>query len=97
MEEKEPQFTVIDRRKFTSEGEIRPEAANEKAEEVPQTATSAPAPEAIVSSGIHALPPASATAASQPSTEPDPAEMETLQGPTAEESAESLAAYSETT
>lgn len=85
MSEKEPQVAFIDRRKISSEGEIRPEAAAEEeaarqkaeqnaAEKTPPVAGAAPAS-------------ASQTDAETPLPE----------GPTAQETAESHAAYNETT
>lgn len=98
MAEKEPQFTVTDRRKFTKEGEVRPEVAKEETERPAATpaAPAAPAAEASAS-GIHVVPPANGAAA-QPVAPPAAGEQEAvLQPPTAEESAESSAAYAETT
>ncbi|MGC9292234.1 MAG: DUF1844 domain-containing protein [Acidobacteriaceae bacterium] len=95
MAEKEPQFTVTDRRKFTKEGEVRPEVVQEEAERS-ASAPAAPAAEASAS-GIHVVPPANGAAA-QPVAPPAAEEQEAvLQPPTAEESAESSAAYAETT
>lgn len=91
MEEKEPQFTVIDRRKFTSEGDIRPETADASLKEYQPPAAPTPAPEPVAASGIHAVPAASDAA---PETSADT--QDTMQPPTAEESAAAEAAYSET-
>ena len=88
MKEQEPQFTVIDRRKFTSEGDVRPEAVTS---EEYKPAAPAPAPEAPATTGIHAVP-----AASDSAPAPAAAEQEAMQGPTAEESAAAHSAYSET-
>jgi hypothetical protein len=101
MAEKEPQFTVTDRRRFTKEGEVRPDAVKEEAER--STPAPAPAvPEAPAAetpaSGIHAVPPAHGAAAQPTAQQPSAEEQEAvLQAPTAEESAGSSAAYAETT
>ncbi|HEX4020547.1 MAG TPA: DUF1844 domain-containing protein [Acidobacteriaceae bacterium] len=97
MEEKEPQFTVIDRRKFTSEGDIRPDAATEPSEES-KAAHAAPAAapdehKTQAASGIHAVPQAPESSAN---TEPTEEEQAVLQPPTAEESAAAHNAYTET-
>lgn len=104
MAEKEPQFTVTDRRRFTKEGEVRPDVAKdvtreetERSASAPATPTSGPAPHG----GIHAVPPANGSptqSAAQPAAPPATSEQEAvLQPPTAEESAESSAAYADTT
>ncbi len=110
MKEKEPQFTVIDRRKFTSEGDVRPNMGNteeerEAAKEAATAAATATAGQAsIPTSGIHAVPAASPTTTavaenemsdSSETTPPDGQPV--FEGPTAEESAQSQAAYNETT
>ncbi len=94
MDEKEPQFTVIDRRKFTSEGDVRPDAARSEesaSSEPKQAAAAQPA-----SSGIHAVPQPPAPSATLPAALPEDTPQK-LEGPTAEESAQSQAAYTETT
>ena len=97
MEEKEPQFTVIDRRKFTSEGDIRPEAARTPTEEYQPAAAPSPVaapshvPEPAAPSGIHAVP-----STDEPTQEPSADAQEAMQPPTAEESAAAEVAYSET-
>jgi hypothetical protein len=84
MREKEPQFTVTDRRKFTSEGELRDgEAAS--SEPAPSPAASAPTPAAEPPAGI---PPA------QPdhfAAEEDAADA--MPSPTMEESAQQSKEY----
>ena len=103
MKEKEPQFTVIDRRKFTSDGDVRPNVASteererSKASDAESTAAAQPASAA---SGIHAVPSAQTPAAVETATavaEIESDEPAPFEGPTAEESAQSLAAYNETT
>lgn len=103
MKEKEPEFTVIDRRKFTSEGDVRPNttedaaAHDERWKQTPQapstSAVSAAPAASSAASGIHAVPQTTAPAAKELPKEEPPA----LEGPTAEESAQSQVAYSETT
>jgi hypothetical protein len=89
MPEKEPQVTFTDRRKISSDGEIRPEAAaeqeaNRRQEE--QRAAAQPAP-----------PPAVAPVETPANNNPNPAEENLPEGPTAQETAESNAAYQQTT
>ncbi len=94
MKEKEPEFTVIDRRKFTSEGDARPNTAEDAAAHDERWKQTAQAPAVSpAASGIHAVQQTTTTAAAEPSKEEPPA----LEGPTAEESAQSQVAYSETT
>jgi hypothetical protein len=93
MREKEPQFTVTDRRKFTAEGELREGEA--KASESIDSATAPPAP----------APPAAAQATSPQPVAPaqavqveldDPEAMEgdeTIPEPTAAESAQQSKEY----
>lgn len=95
MPEKEPKVTFIDRRKISSEGEIRPEARAEEESEK-REATKAPPP---------AAPPPNASAQPPPaSTKAEPAKAKSTsdreaapEGPSAEETAESRAAYHQTT
>ncbi|HUZ04277.1 MAG TPA: DUF1844 domain-containing protein, partial [Acidobacteriaceae bacterium] len=89
MDEKEPQFTVIDRRKFTSEGDVRPDAAHSESSHNESTPAAAAQ---SASSDIHAVPQTPPPAAALPEDSTPP-----LEGPTAEESAQSQAAYTETT
>lgn len=85
MPEKEPQVAFIDRRKISSEGEIRPEAAAEE-EAARQKAEQSAAEKK------------QAEPAAGPSTSTEaPAEQPLPEGPTAQETAESHAAYTETT
>jgi len=99
MPEKEPPITFTDRRKISSEGEIRPEAvAEEEAarkeaaqrETANKTAQSTAAPEA-----------ASAVSSTAKQGDGDassaPPDTDMPEGPTAQETAESHAAYSQTT
>jgi hypothetical protein len=99
MSEKEPQVTFTDRRKISSDGEIRPGVAQSEAEEqktrqaeTPQAPAAAekPADSGIAGSTAHAG--ARESHGDQVVTdEPLP------EGPTAQESAESNAAYHQTT
>jgi len=104
MAEKEPLFTVTDRRKFTTDGELRPGIV---ASEVP-VATAPPAPADTVQQAAHeAAHPDQSTAAAPPAPTPAPvaeapetsAELPGEEGllpePTAAESAEQHAAYQE--
>ncbi len=88
MKEQEPQFTVVDRRKITSEGDVRPDAP------LSEPVQSVPAPAAANASGIHAVPPANiADEAASTAADAQPV----FEGPSAEESAQSQAAYAATT
>jgi hypothetical protein len=85
MPEKEPQVTFIDRRKISSDGEIRPEAA-ETRKETPQDAAAPQAPPSTAGSQAVDTPsPKNEVADEQPA------------GPTREETEQSHAAYRETT
>ncbi len=88
MSEKEPTFTVTDRRKFTLDGELRDDApASEPIEETRPAPTPSPAPEKVVT-----MPgPEHRTAATD---EPVAAEPEMPQF-TAQETADQHAAYKE--
>jgi hypothetical protein len=99
MSEKEPQVTFTDRRKISSDGEIRPGVAQSEAEErkahqaeTPQTSAAAekPADSGIAGSAAQAGVGESHSGEDTPD-EPSP------EGPTAQESAESNAAYRQTT
>jgi hypothetical protein len=81
MDEKQPAFTVTDRRKFTIEGELRDESP--AAEPLPSNVVTMPAP---------AKPQAEATPAV---AEPEPPAEPELPQFTAQESAEQNAAYQE--
>ncbi len=98
MAEKEPQVTFTDRRKISSDGEIRPGVVETEAEEEkrrqaeaskPSAATAEPTakPEESVAPSSAAKTPAGGTGTNEPLPE----------GPTAKESADSNAAYQETT
>lgn len=97
MREKEPQVTFTDRRKISSDGEIRPEAAQQAEEERSRAAEapqppSIPAPAPVSSTAADVAPaPSQAPVGQEPHDEAAP------QGPTAEESSESNAAYQQTT
>jgi len=84
MPEKEPSFTVTDRRKFTLDGELRPGASTDSPQE-----THAAAPAAIEEA------PATAAAQEPVDLEGDFADEGTMPAPTAEETAEQNAAYKE--
>ena len=104
MSDKEPQVTFTDRRKISSDGEIRPEAAAEqeanrremeqrdaakKAATPAPNATSASAPKIELVPDTKASEQTDSSAATQDESLPD--------GPTAQETAESHAAYQQTT
>ena len=98
MQEKEPQVTFTDRRKISSDGEIRPGVAeSEAAEEKRRQAEASKASAAIaepIAAAKEAAPAASPNAAETHAGEP---EEQMPEGPTAKESADSNAAYRETT
>ena len=85
MSEKDKPFVVTDRRKFTMDGELRPDADPSPE---PEPRVPAPAPEPV------------AAAPEQPSLAPDPSEIpgdaDLLTGPTAEQSEQASAAYNGT-
>jgi hypothetical protein len=100
MPEKEPQVTFTDRRKISSDGEIRPgvaesEAAEEKHRQAEVSKATAAAAEPIVPAK-QPSPTASSSATSIHTAESGP-EGQMPEGPTAKESADSNAAYHETT
>jgi hypothetical protein len=100
MQEKEPQVTFTDRRKISSDGEIRPgvaesEAAEEKRRQAETSKAAAAAAEPIAPAK-EPLPTGSLSAASIHTADSGP-EEQMPEGPTAKESAESNAAYQETT
>lgn len=115
MPEKEPQITFTDRRKISSEGEIRPEAAAQEEAERREAASrqAAPPPEPAQSPeqarpsqtdtkqpGRNAQAVATdrgANRGEEPLRDRDMTEPIPPEGPTAEETAESHAAYRETT
>ena len=90
MPEKEPQITFTDRRKISSDGEIRPEAAQKAAEEQSRAAET-PQPSSSVPSAATGAAPSQAPVIQESQDEAAP------EGPTAQESAESHAAYQQTT
>lgn len=97
MPEKEPQVTFIDRRKISSDGEVRPEAvaeeeANRRQEEQRAAAAKAAQPPSAPADNA----PAEATPTPAPANSEAPDEN-LPEGPTAQESAESHAAYQQTT
>ena len=98
MPEKEPQVTFTDRRKISSDGEIRPGVAESEAEEAKRrqaetskTATATAEPIAPVKEAV------SAASSSAAETHAGVPEEQLPEGPTAKESADSNAAYQETT
>jgi len=100
MPEKEPQVTFTDRRKISSDGEIRPGVAESEAEEEKRRqaetskAAAATAEPIATAKQVESVAPSSAAethAGGTGSGEPLP------EGPTAKESADSNAAYQETT
>jgi len=98
MDEKNPTFTVTDKRKFTMEGELREEtdAPAEPSNAQPQETAAPPAPQAA-SKNVVTMPPPSETQethAPEPAPEAIPEEAELPQF-SAEESAEQNAAYRE--
>ena len=100
MPEKEPQVTFTDRRKLSSDGEIRPGIAESEAEE--EQRRQAEASKAAAATAEPVAPAKDAGPAASPSTAethgagPGP-EEQLPEGPTAKESADSNAAYQETT
>lgn len=84
MDEKQPAFTVTDRRKFTLEGELRDESS------APEEATEAPTPSNVVTMPSPAKPEPEI-----PQAEPEPAAEPDLPQFTAQETAEQHAAYQE--
>jgi len=100
MPEKEPQVTFTDRRKISSDGEIRPGVAeSEAAEEKRRQADASKAAAAAAEPIAPAKEPASAAspiAAATHAAESGP-EEQLPEGPTAKETADSNAAYQETT
>jgi hypothetical protein len=99
MSEKEPQVTFTDRRKISSDGEIRPgvaqsEAEEQKARQVETSQTPAaaekPADSRVTGNTVHAD-------VSQDHSGEDAPDETLPEGPTAQESAESNAAYHQTT
>ncbi len=100
MAEKEPQVTFTDRRKISSDGEIRPGVAESEAEEekrrqaeASKAAATAPQPTAPEKDARSAAP----STSNQPQDSGIGPEDQLPDGPTAKESADSNAAYKETT
>ena len=100
MPEKEPQVTFTDRRKISSDGEIRPGVAESEAQEEKrrqaETSKAAAATSEPIAPAKEASPAAASSAAQTHAAEPGP-EDQMPEGPTAKESADSNAAYQETT
>src|SRR5665213_2878505 len=104
MPEKEPQVTFTDRRKISSDGEIRPEALaeqeeNRRQQEQREAAARAAQPPAAApeSAGRNEPSREEPRAAEQSRTDAATQEEDMPEGPTAQESAESHAAYQQTT
>jgi hypothetical protein len=100
MPEKEPQVTFTDRRKISSDGEIRPGVAESEAEEEKrrqaETSRTAAATAEPIAPAQEAGSAASSSTAQTHGVGPEPDEQ-LPEGPTAKESADSNAAYQETT
>ncbi|MGB8478155.1 MAG: DUF1844 domain-containing protein [Acidobacteriaceae bacterium] len=100
MSEKEPQVTFTDRRKISSDGEIRPGVAESEAEEEKrrqvETSKTAAATTEPIAPAKQAGSAASSSAAQTHVGGPKP-EEQLPEGPTAKDSADSKAAYQETT
>ena len=92
MPEKEPEVTVTDRRKISSDGEIRPEAAAQSAADRLEAEKSS----AQQAAAAHTAAPTT-TSNEKPAGPSVTSDEEMPQGPTAEETAESHAAYRKTT
>ena len=97
MPEKEPQVTFTDRRKISSDGEIRPEAVAEeeaarREAERREAASKAATPAAPTSEATATAPPVTTVDAGESASNPD-AQEALPDGPTAQETAESHAAY----
>ena len=98
MPEKEPQVTFTDRRKISSDGEIRPGVAeSEAAEEMRRQAEASKAATATAEPIAPAKEASPAASPSAPETHAGGPEEQMPEGPTAKESADSNAAYQETT
>ncbi|MHB2007889.1 MAG: DUF1844 domain-containing protein [Acidobacteriaceae bacterium] len=100
MSEKEPQITFTDRRKISSDGEIRPGVAQSEAEEQKARQAETPPPSAAEAKPAESGAAEGRAARAGASERPDSGETSDEQlpeGPTARESAESNAAYQETT
>ncbi len=95
MPEKEPQVAFIDRRKISSDGEIRPEAAADQ--EAGRLEASRREAEHRDAAQMKAAPSAADTPDSLQTPVGDMAEDAMPPGPTAQETAESHAAYQQTT
>jgi len=84
-DKKNESFTVTDRRKFTMDGDVRPDAPRE--EESPAAPTAPPEPEVKIDSNVKEFPKRPVEA---PTAEEEPEAAETV---SAEETRESTAAY----
>ncbi|MHB1796090.1 MAG: DUF1844 domain-containing protein [Acidobacteriaceae bacterium] len=100
MSEKEPQITFTDRRKISSDGEIRPGVAQSEADEQRARQAEAPPPPAAAAKPAEsgaAEGRATRAGAGETSDSGEASDEQLPEGPTARESAESNAAYRETT
>lgn len=98
MPEKEPQITFTDRRKISSEGEIRPGVAESEAEEEKRRRAETPKAATVAAGPTEPAKVVASTASSNPAeTHAGGPEDQLPEGPTAKETAESNAAYRETT
>ncbi len=100
MSEKEPQITFTDRRKISSDGEIRPGVAQSEADEQRARQADTPPPPAAAAKPAEsgaAEGRAAQAGASEKSDGGEASDEQLPEGPTARESAESNAAYQETT
>ena len=98
MPEKEPQVTFTDRRKISSDGEIRPGVAeSEAAEELRRQAEASKSATATAEPIAPAKEASPAVSPSAPETHAGGPEDQMPEGPTAKETADSNAAYQETT
>ncbi|MHB1674860.1 MAG: DUF1844 domain-containing protein [Acidobacteriaceae bacterium] len=100
MSEKEPQITFTDRRKISSDGEIRPGVAQSEADEQRARQAETPPPPAAAAKPAEsgaAEGRATHAGAGETSDSGEASDEPLPEGPTARESAESNAAYRETT
>lgn len=97
MSEKEPQVTFTDRRKISSDGEIRPEAAQNAADEQQKRQAEAPQPTPTTAPNGPDVAESSPASNTSSAGDEESAASALPEGPTAQESAESNAAYQQTT
>lgn len=97
MSEKEPQVTFTDRRKISSDGEIRPGVAQSEAEERKAREAETPQAPAAAEKLADSETARGAAQAGASESDGDAPDEPSPEGPTAQESAESNAAYRQTT